>query len=63
MKLYRYFLLLSTFAVFLFSNAQQTAQLNSSEKILYNAKIFTANTAQPYAEAIAIRGEKIISCR
>jgi predicted amidohydrolase YtcJ len=60
MKLYRYFLLLSTFAVFLFSNAQQTAQLNSNEKILYNAKIFTANTAQPYAEAIAIRGEKII---
>lgn len=61
MKLYRYLLLLFSSSFFLFANAQQTEQLNSHEKILYNAKIFTANTSQPYAEAIAIRGGKIIA--
>jgi predicted amidohydrolase YtcJ len=31
------------------------------DTILFNAKIFTANTAQPWAEALAIRGERIIA--
>lgn len=30
-------------------------------RILHNAKVFTGNPAQPYAEAIAIRGEKILA--
>jgi predicted amidohydrolase YtcJ len=61
MKLHRFFLLLLSSLFFLIANAQQKEQLNSNEKILYNAIIFTANSNQPYAEAIAIRGEKIIA--
>ena len=37
------------------------AQLNADEKILYNANIFTAGEQQPYAEAVAIKGNKIIA--
>lgn len=31
------------------------------ERILYNAKIFTAEPPHPYAEAVAIRGDKIVA--
>jgi predicted amidohydrolase YtcJ len=31
------------------------------ETILFNGKIFTANAARPWAEALAIRGERIIA--
>lgn len=31
------------------------------DTILFNGKIFTANSAQPWAEALAIRGERIIA--
>jgi predicted amidohydrolase YtcJ len=55
-----FFQLLSSI-IFLSANARQTSLINSNEKILYNAKIFTANVNQPYAEAIAIRGDKIIA--
>ena len=34
---------------------------NAQSKVFYNAKIFTANVSQPYAEAIAINGKKIIA--
>ncbi|HRH51007.1 MAG TPA: amidohydrolase [Panacibacter sp.] len=61
MRSFRFFLLLFVFVISLVANAQQTEQLNSNEKILFNAKIFTANINQPYAEAIAIRGGKIIA--
>ncbi len=33
----------------------------SQEKIFFNAKVFTGNPDDPYAEAVAIRGEKIIA--
>lgn len=39
----------------------QTQDLNAAEKVLYNAKIFTADDKQPYAEAVAIKGNKIIA--
>ena len=31
------------------------------DMILFNGKIFTVNTAQPWAQALAIRGERIIA--
>ena len=31
------------------------------ERILYNARIFTAESEHPYAEAVAIRGDKIVA--
>lgn len=40
-------------------HAQPDAALNN--RILYNAKIFTANALQPYAEAVAISNGKIIA--
>jgi len=36
-------------------------QHESAELILINGKIFTADSGKPYAEAIAIRGERIIT--
>lgn len=42
------------------AKAQSIDALNKNEKILYNAKIFTANIKQPYAEALAIKSDKII---
>ena len=35
--------------------------LNAQEKVFYNAKIFTANIHQPFAEAIAIKDKRIIA--
>ena len=29
--------------------------------ILFNGKIFTANSRQPYVEALAIRGDRIVA--
>jgi predicted amidohydrolase YtcJ len=37
------------------------AQGTARERVLLHAKIFTADTQNPYAEAIAIRGEKIVA--
>jgi len=36
-------------------------QKDSPETIFYNAKIFTGEPQNPYAEAVAIRGEKIVA--
>jgi predicted amidohydrolase YtcJ len=43
--------------LFLFSPVLLIAQ----EKIFYNARIFTANIQQPFAEAIAIKNKKILA--
>jgi len=32
---------------------------DSQERVLYNAKVFTGEPAHPYAEAVALRGDKI----
>src|SRR5580704_12811946 len=37
------------------------AQESSVERIFFHAKVFTGNPQEPYAEAVAIRGEKIIA--
>jgi predicted amidohydrolase YtcJ len=36
-------------------------QGNSGERIFYHAKVFTGDSQNPYAEAVAIRGDKIIA--
>src|SRR4030081_2097769 len=33
----------------------------SDEQVLYNGKVFTAEPEHPYAEAVAIRGDKIVA--
>ena len=37
------------------------AQGSAKERIFFNAKIFTAEPQNPYAEAIAIRGDRIMA--
>lgn len=37
------------------------AQGTANERIFFHAKIFTANPENPYAEAVAIRGDKIVA--
>jgi len=37
------------------------AQGSANERILFNGKIFTAEPENPYAEAVAIRGDKIVA--
>jgi predicted amidohydrolase YtcJ len=48
----------ATFLCFAFSWAQDD---NPVERVFYNAKIFTAEPLHPFAEAIAIRGDKIMA--
>src|SRR5258708_40378649 len=35
--------------------------LHAQDQIFFNAKVFTADPQHPYAEAVAIRGDKIIA--
>src|ERR1700722_347968 len=42
-------------------NSSSWAQENSGERIFYHAKVFTGDPQNPYAEAVAIRGDKIIA--
>jgi predicted amidohydrolase YtcJ len=37
------------------------AQGSANERILFNAKVFTAEPENPYAEAVAIRGDRIVA--
>jgi predicted amidohydrolase YtcJ len=37
------------------------AQESSGERIFFHAKVFTGDAANPYAEAVAIRGDKIVA--
>ncbi len=37
------------------------AQEDSSERIFFHAKVFTGDPQNPYAEAVAIRGDKIVA--
>jgi predicted amidohydrolase YtcJ len=57
LRLSRCFLaLLTLFFLFPAAPAQQ-----SPDKIFFHAKVFTADPQNPYAEAVAIRGDKIIA--
>ena len=44
-----------------FSSAAVQAEEAVTSTLLYHAHVFTAEYAQPYAEAVAIRGERIIA--
>jgi predicted amidohydrolase YtcJ len=57
MKTIAYFVILS--AIVSFSPA--FAQESSADLILHNGKVFTADLEQPSAEAVAIRGERILA--
>ncbi len=48
-------------AFFFLSGSAIWAQENSGEQIFFNAKVFTGDPQNPYAEAVAIRGEKIVA--
>jgi predicted amidohydrolase YtcJ len=37
------------------------SQLPPPDKVLFNGKIFTSNAAQPYVEALAIRGDRVVA--
>jgi predicted amidohydrolase YtcJ len=53
----KWFLALLLFA---FLHGAALAQA-TNERVLYNAKVFTADREHPYAEAVAIRGDKIVA--
>jgi predicted amidohydrolase YtcJ len=55
----RYLLLL--FVTAFFSLSSLRAQAPANDRILFHAKIFTADPQNPYADAIAIRGDKIVA--
>ena len=43
------------------TNSSLWTQESSGERIFFDAKVFTGDTQNPYAEAVAIRGDKIIA--
>ncbi len=57
----RTFLFLAASLFVSFSSLPSVAQGSANERILFDAKIFTADPQNPYAEAVAIRGEKIVA--
>ncbi len=48
-------------AISFFATSPASAQGSSNERILYHAKVFTADPQNPYADAVAIRGDKIVA--
>jgi predicted amidohydrolase YtcJ len=57
-----YFLSLSIATlIFFLAGSSLGAQVGSTERIFFHAKVFTADPLNPYAEAVAIRGDKIIA--
>ena len=58
-----YFCLLIAFVFlgFALSIPRLHAQGSADERILFNAKVFTAEPENPYAEAVAIRGDKLVA--
>jgi predicted amidohydrolase YtcJ len=47
--------------IFIFALAPLHAQDGSGERIFFHAKVFTGDPENPYAEAVAIRGGKIVA--
>jgi hypothetical protein len=55
-------LVLMLFSAFFFlTGSSLGAQEGSGERILFHAKVFTGDAQNPYAEAVAIRGDKIVA--
>jgi len=51
----------AVFSVLLFVSVARPDDSNAQERVFYNAKIFTAEPEHPYAEAVAVRGGKIVA--
>jgi predicted amidohydrolase YtcJ len=47
--------------LFFLMNSTLWAQGSANERIFFNAKVFTGDSQNPYAEAVAIRGEQIVA--
>ena len=56
----RWMALLLLFFLFVPATVSLWAQGTSGERIFFHAKVFTGDPENPYAEAVAIRGDKII---
>lgn len=56
----RTFLSLSTLLFLLVSAGAATAA-HQADLVLYNGKVFTADSARPWAQAVAVRGERIVA--
>ena len=54
-------LLFAPTVFFLQTDSSLWAQENSTERIFFHAKVFTGDPKNPYAEAVAVRGDKIIA--
>jgi predicted amidohydrolase YtcJ len=58
----RYYLVFLVATFFLVqTDSSLWAQESSGERIFFHAKVFTGDARNPYAEAVAIRGDKIIA--
>jgi predicted amidohydrolase YtcJ len=60
MKNYRSFGVL-TIVLFVLSFSSLFAQQSSGDRVFFNAEIFTADPQNPYADAVAIRDDKILA--
>src|SRR2546426_955792 len=60
MGLFRKSFCLAVFYALVFASAAWSDGSKIAERIFYNGKIFTGEPEHPYAEAIAIRGDKIV---
>ncbi len=56
-----YWILVYVVSLFFMIASAAWAQGNANERILFNAKLFTGDPQNPYAEAVAIRGDQIIA--
>ena len=50
-----------TFVLLLCACLHAACARAADERVLYNGKIFTADPDHPYAEAVAISGDKIVA--
>ena len=57
----RYYCVLLFLTLYVQTSSTLWAQTNSSERIFFHAKIFTGDEQNPYAEAVAIRGDRIVA--
>ena len=53
--------ILVTLIVFCFASVSWGQGTDKAERVLFNAKVFTGVPDHPYAEAVAIRGDKIVA--
>jgi predicted amidohydrolase YtcJ len=57
----RYYCVLLFLTLYVQTSCPLWAQTTSSERIFFHAKIFTGDEHNPYAEAVAIRGDQIVA--